>query len=623
MANVKSNAAEQDLPLYAVYCTECGRELTERFFPIDRLLREYSNSQTFLSERDAFIHMMGRGIGAVYGEPVLPQAKPLMSDDKFVKPSKEELDQLSQKTPPCFLWEEHKLPKESMIPISLNIASLVAQFYQMTGFYDIYRMLELRHSMNVARLEGESVSLNDVNEMDRLCNIFAALGCVKMPPMTTKENRMDSIETVLDWILASAEAEAKENRTHFATEEIRIGWGYKLVNNRKMPYALAAMGTSEREYHSTTCYCRKCFQSVPYDLGAYEQRVVGLLGTQATGKTTYLAALADAINKGELITLNRNGRNVLAEVTITACIEGDAQWAKVSQDPTKGVGAGNMGLLWLYQHGFPPAKTPINETKDTASLTFLVSPAQGDPVMYTIADISGEAFFDTVAKEHDETTVAEQKSLLNTSRALIQVISVRQMDRQNMKPETGEAAGDQGVLVDRADDVLTCYKNFLRGRALRTAVVLTSCDEINGGNLRKPMHLAFDPRNVSPLLCVQGEGKQTAVLNRELLHCVSHGAEEYVDRNFGGFMGKLRDAQRQNAGKAYREDYAAAFPVSSGTQKAPIYFGAKNADEQYCSQEAMKKRCEAMRLARFGVGAPLLWLLAQDGMLRADLADKA
>ena len=57
-----------------------------------------------------------------------------------------------------------------------------------------------------------------------------------------------------------------------------------------------------------------------------------------------------------------------------------------------------------------------------------------------------------------------------------------------------------------------------------------------------------------------------------------------------------------------------AFAVSSGTQCAP-YDYADSPNEEYRSAAQMDERCRQMRAARFGVVAPLLWMLACDGLL--------
>lgn len=505
---------QQELPLYSVCCTGCGEELTDRFFPIDNLLRQYFNGSSASIGKEKFIQMMG--ISVAYGKPVLGEVPALLENGQFVLAEKEKLDSFSLEAPPCFTCEGNALPKDLMRPIALNISSIVYQFYQISGFYDIYQMLKLRQKMNAVIEEGHAVSAQDTETMRAFCDRFEALPYVRMPAMTTEDQRQAAIMDLLDWILSSAAIEEGKKGTHFATEEIRVGWRYKLVNGRKMPYALAAISSNENDYSNTGCRCGKCYQPIPFQLGAYEQRVIGLLGTQSTGKTTYLAALADAIDKGEVTSLRRNGIHTTAELTIQACIAGDAQWAKVNRGPedwAEGDSTGT-GLLWLYQHGFPPEKTQVTSAKDAAALTFLISAPGKAPVMYTVTDISGEAFYNIVSGKWDVTLVGQQQHRLDSCTSLIQVISNRQL------------AG-QGEHVSSAGQVLDCYKKYLQSRALNTAVILTSADEIGDGDLRKPMHLAYDLKNISPLLW--SEEKQQTVLNTELLDSAFQGVEGYRD----------------------------------------------------------------------------------------------
>ena len=106
------------------------------------------------------------------------------------------------------------------------------------------------------------------------------------------------------------------------------------------------------------------------------------------------------------------------------------------------------------------------------------------------------------------------------------------------------------------------------------------------------------------------------VYNAELMKSADTAVKEYINKSFGEFMENIEKVLREKGGSAA----IGAFAVSSGTQCAP-YDYADAPNPEYRSAARMDERCHQMRQARFGVVAPLLWMLAHDGLLPVGRGD--
>lgn len=628
---------EATKPLYLVHCTECGESIENKFFPLDKLLGRYYNGNKEAANLLEKISDVLR-IGAYYGQKVLPEVPALMTREevtdeleletkytyRLMLPAQPDLEKL--KASPCrleqFACEENEIPKEKLVRVELNIAAIVAQFYLMTGFSEIYQMLELKHQMQENGNESWDIqdSRQQGNGYWEYCDKLAIQPGVQLQQVSQAEQRRKSIDAVIANILKLAEMEANQpGKRHFAADGLKVGWRYKEINGREMPLELTVMSTTIGDtYRCSECCCDKCRSPIPYEFGAYQQKIIGVLGTQATGKTTYLTALTDAIDLGEVTAVQQsNGSQLHSNIHMEHSMSNDAHWKRINQAP-KGdsVNSTKAGSLWLYKHGFPPEKTDV-KSHEAPALTFLVSrkEAKKEPVMYTLADIPGEAFSNSALQQIDADYVAKLTGLLHSCDALIMVISSRQM----LKQADPEKMSSEDLLRD-PNQVLSCYKQYLPSYPVPTAVVLTAADEINGGNLREPFQLAYDIRNCEPLVF---SGKEdTLVYNVEAMRAAGKAVSEYINIHFGQFLNAVEGVLKEKAGYQKNGDNRvklAAFAVSSGTQHAKVNY--TEADEEYRSQAQAEQRCRQMREARFGLAGPLLWLLACDDVLQIGRPD--
>lgn len=602
----KSNQSTKTM--YSVRCTECGELIEGKFFPLDNLLRQYSLPGQIAYDRDEMIRVLG--IGATYGQCILPKVDALLKkiENEGEKNWEVVVPDLKKTgaAPACFTCKNNnEIPVNKLSKVELNIASMVAQFCISTGFYDFYEMLSLELTIRQMTDRGESAD-NQKKQLNQLCARFAVLPGVHLTELTTQDLQQEQIHNVLMTILRFAQIEAEESgRQHFANETLKAGWRYQEVNGVQMPYALVVMGSSGEAYHCTECCCDKCRRQLPYEMGAYPQKIVGILGTQATGKTTYLAALADAIDQGEATSFTKsNGDRQHTNISITHTFENDPQWERVQAEPVQNAsGKVKVGTMWLYQNGYPPQKTQV-QTLEAPALTFLVGTPSGK-VMYTLADIPGEAF---TGDEQYGQYVEKMRKLLYSSSALIMVISTSQM-------MDGNGAELNQDLIRDPNKILTCYQDFLPKEPIPTAVVMTSADKVNNGDLRKVLNLAYDIRKCRPL--VWDGRKGYLVYNAEAMSGSVQAVRGYINKYFGNFMENLSHMLKSKGPQSPKLE---AFAISSGTQCAPKDF-LDAADADYHSDAQREARCARVRQERFGIVAPLLWLLACDGVLEIGRAD--
>lgn len=570
----------QNKPMYQVHCTECGELIENKFFPLNQLLKQYylgPQSQERIAEIVDFL-----GVGALYGQAVLPEVPAFVDQDgrwNFNKPVS-----FAQNAPAEFTCSDNAIPKHLLVDVNLNVASMVAQFCMITGFEDIYPMLKLRHEMDAKLRDYQDPSEEQNTRWREYCNKISWIPGVKIDSLLTPDKRYNLIGVLMSDILNFAEQEAKiPGRRHFAAQKLKIGWRYREENQRKMPVALVVRGESKGSFDALDCCCDKCRRPLLWDMGAYPQKVIGILGTQGVGKTTYLMALTDMIPdvKFENMTITHD-----------------------NMDPQRKRIEAEDGLLWMYQHGFPPEKTAVNVGKAPA-LTFRVQKDQNtEPIMYTLADIPGEAFDAKEAEKFPQDLIAEIRRLLLASDSLILVVNSQQLREATDQAEAAAQANKSDLVKDSAG-ILSSIKEYLPKRHISTAVVLTAADML--GNLRKLLGVGYDISQIQPI--VYSEKAKKYVYNAEMMNSASRTVGEYLDDNFGRFMHNL------TASYVPEGSSVSAFLASSGTQYA---VDEKKAD---FNREEAKERYIAMRNARFGVTAPLLWLLTCEGLLEQGRAD--
>lgn len=564
---------------YSVYCTECGEKIGKKFFRMDDLLKQYYLGKSYIRKVNRLVSYLR--IGAWYGGPVLPQMPPLR-DAKGVwhleAPKAGDRGTLRE-----FCGQDSEITLEQLTPIDVNIAAIVGQFCLTTGFWELYPMLGLCKKMAQDEENAEDqLTPEETKQWENYCDQLNHIPGVKTEALTSGEDRNAEIRENLQAILLFAEKEAETPELkNFSTQQLYVGWRYKLENDRKMPYSLLVRGKQEGVFDGQDCCCDKCFHKIPWVLGAYPQRIIGILGTQAVGKTTFLMALADVLQEQSF-----------KKMTITHDAL-DPQW-KRAEYPN--------GPLHQYKSGLVPSKTAV-EKNAASALSFLIKKdAAAEPVMYTLADIPGEAFY--TENEYSSELINTLRRLLLASNALFLVVNRDQLKKlpatatmHNGTEEEAPAAENKNDLVKNAASILTAVKGYLPTAPISTAVVLAAADKI--GNLRSELGLAFDLRKL-PVLVEKGE---KYIYNSDMMNTASQAVGAYMDRNFQQFMHNLCHGFVP-AGSA-----TAAFALSSGTQYA---VDVQPQDETKAEAEERYARvCQA----RFGVVSPMLWLLAQDKLL--------
>lgn len=417
----------QNKPMYKVHCTECGKVIENKFFPLNQLLKQYSLGPQYENRVADVVDFLG--IGAMYRQAVLPEVPPFVDQNgmwNFNKPAS-----FAQSAPMEFTCSDNAIPKNMLVDVNLNIASMVAQFCVITGFEDIYPMLKLRQEMDNLLNNFQNPTVEQNQQWQAYCDRISWIPGVKIDALLTQEARYNQIGVLMSDILFFAEQESQiPGRRHFAAQELKIGWRYKEENQRKMPFSLVARGESGAIVDAQECCCDKCRRPVLWDMGAYPQKVIGILGTQGVGKTTYLMALADLIPEIQF-----------EKMTIT----------HDSMDPQRrSIEMTKTGNLWRYQHGYAPFKTPVSKAP---ALTFRIQKKQNsEPVMYTLADIPGEAFDTTFIQRNNipQRLIDEITELLKASDDLILVVNSVQLRMSSNREEMTEHANISNLVTDPA-----------------------------------------------------------------------------------------------------------------------------------------------------------------------------
>ena len=602
---VKTTKTTTEIDLYPVRCAECGNLVEEKYFSLNPLLTQYWVARQGLQENlETLIKTLN--IVAPYGRDILPEMPSLIQNDECSIPTGWE----KTTTLSGFETDEsNNPPKGALKPVKLTMAAIVAAYVRMTGFDDLYHLLDLRWKERKLEKRHGDLSVEDsAKQMQYASRAASLLGKQLKAGEDSEKGKRQAVLDLMDTILDCAEYEKEQDLDSYSLKPLRVGWRYKVENGRKMPYSLMVEDGTGLYTECGNCCCNHCHKPINYKLGAYKQRIIGVLGTPGTGKTTYIAALMDMIDRGGVTTATgMEESQVSSDITIEA--QPDPQWKRVAAGP--GIST-EPGLLWRYQHGYPSDKTPWTMNM---ALSFLVkSPLLSEAVLYTLADIPGEAFYNVVSKKEDTAAVEAQQKLLYNCDALIMVVSSRQLRNAEItrKSEDGGAAQKSEEMVTSPSEVLTCCDAFLPRNPIPTAVVLTAADEIHGGNLRPLLHLAYDVRRCPPL----AQSGNTLVYNAELMRNTSGAIKNYLNTEFGRFMETLTKVVSRGKESAQMS----AFAVSSGTQCASRDYDA-NLDDPYNSPEQQRMRYREICTARFGVASPFLWLLACDGVLSPGQGD--
>lgn len=588
-------------PNYEYVCIECGvREIhNRRFFPLDELLRIFvlplpgaaNNLRDYLrAALPAF------RVGALFGGQVLGTEVLTRQAD-----SQKDFSAAPDDMTPVALSMTgvlHTIERQLDLPEG-TLAALVAAVPPAMGFNSLLQDLE--HS---ARLDGtEDPLLHAYRALERALTPFlnSALG--------NADTRQTECAALLDALRQLVDADPSVRFSDDGTDLVFLpdkahvvyaAWTYSPdpLSHVNAPAALVVYDADDHNRPVRSCSqscCPHCHKPLPRSFGSYRQVTVGVLGGQSTGKTTYLAALTDCLNWDPIM-------NDLP-VSVACGDEQDPQWKRFRAVPQGALeeDASAAGPLWFYRNGYRARKTELTKT-DAASLTFLVTPRGGEPIIYVLADIAGEAF--TGEREGTASQAAEeQKALLRNCDALFMVFSC---DPKDLRVE-----------ATRYIEWMRGFENeSLIGQGVPAALLLTKADELftDGQRSRVQQDLVTSLRlleRTAPVVNRRYNVEPMSALCRLSFRC--------ADQLAPGLMTSLQNMLCAAAGGELSRVEMAAFSVCSGTA-GYVEFGT-DSEPDISAQRAARYR--AARESRTGITAPLLWLLALHGLLPAGRGQSA
>lgn len=582
---------------YPYVCIECGvREAhNRRFFPLDELLRIFrvaTSAGTNVQECLKYA-LPDFQVGAVFGEPVLGVRVPVRPED----------------TQADLLWANEKV----MAPVRLSMAGVLAAIETQLGLKAgtlCTLILEVpdNGSFNMWLQEAENDPAPDEHTL-QVQRLYHALEQALLPYLDAElgnaDIRKDQCVKTVDMLRLLVDADPSmhidpvEGQMRYIQDRAAVvyaAWTYTTdpLSHVEIPAGLSIFAPDDpkdnKVYKCTESCCPYCHRPLPKSFGAYRQVTVGVLGGQSAGKTTYLAALADSLSRDA----------IMSEMPffVSRGDDEDPQWKRFRAEPKrseKGAQESAGGPLWMYRSGYRVRKTELTRT-DAASLTFRVEPKNGEPVLYVLADIAGEAF--TGERAVTARRAAEQqKALLSNCDALFMVFSC-----------------DPGDLTVDASDYISWMKDFTRenliGEGVPAALLLTKADKMFAG---ADLMDEFIVRR--RLTCaMRGLSRTVPVVDRqynvEAMSALCRLTMDCADNMAPGLTSGLRSMLRAAAGGDQSRIEMAAFPVCAGTD-GYVEIGT-NADEEAC-----EARYAAARRTRYGVLGPLLWLLALRDILPA------
>lgn len=378
--------------------------------------------------------------------------------------------------------------------------------------------------------------------------------------------------------LCSAESKDHKGMSVLSTRyQIVAAWCFKVDATTKVAVPDMLYLELSDEHGTEVCSskeacCPHCRKAVSKYFGAYPQKIIGVLGGQSTGKTTYMAAFADMLDHTNLDDL---------PFTISYEPEGDAQWRRFQASAREG----NFGAMWAYQNGYHAQKTDL-QSESAVSLSFLVSPKEKGkiPTIYVLADIPGEVFNGAGGNKINET--------INNSRKIFQNCQARLMTL-SCDPDDAQIA---------AANFKEWINQFSRVN-VPSAFLLTKFDR---SEKRPAVSLAYpmNPTEYQPYV----RGKDgVGVYNIDRMSTLCRYAKQQEDLLSPNLFTNLLNAMQQEEADP-TEIALNAFLLNSGTAN---YIDYVDADDE----EKQKDRVSVARSERYGVLAPILWLLALDGYI--------
>lgn len=592
---------------YPYVCIECGQlvEGKERFFPLNGLLAcmnmEMNGQRTNVDEylRKIFT------VGAEFGGPILGVS-----------------------TVKTFRCESHTVPLDKLSRIEYSMENVVRTIEMQLGvkenvlkkllFYNIgydngwngcdLKALVRRQESGKATEEGtEEELIIDFSRMVKEIKT-AAEPYIQYGEFGNEEIRNDIFFSFLDALKVLCVADpalqfTKEKGWQIDESKLRkldVAWIYTVdqQSRRKSPkglYIYDAANTNNPERYCRNSCCPYCLKPLSDKFGVYRQVTVGVLGGQSTGKTTYLSAFADFIDQD----ISRQAY-INLPFTISYEPEGDSQWRRFGAVFDER-GGSNMRPKWAYCHGYRVRKTDLL-SDSAASLTFLVTPEEGEPILYILADIAGEVF----DKRQNMTDSAAEaaalhKRMLQHCDALFMVMSCSEEDAR--------------IEASR-------YKEWMEkfpDKQMPAALILMKADKIFPEGKGLKYDSGINLYSAQPVI----KSGKAAVYNTEVMASVCSMAVECAEKLSAGLLRNLENMMRdkipseKSIGKGGLA--LAAFPVCCGTEGYVDWIiDEKDPDaeeKRLLLRQNERKRYEKAAAERFGVAAPFMWLMALEGLL--------
>lgn len=390
-------------------------------------------------------------------------------------------------------------------------------------------------------------------------------------------------------------------------------------NTRNYKLAVLEKNTGNIHYPVKRC-CPHCKKEIPVWLGKFEQRIVGIVGGQSAGKTSFITALTDLIKTGAIIVDKSSGNHGNLQIMTSYDGEDDYGWLKHIHMPGEpdvdtGLPSDERSPYWYYRSAYSVEKT--NVTQDAISvISFLVKHGrqQGKEniFQYVLVDIPGEAFADP----HNYYKVQEDffrmyGSIIYQCSSLLILISTEHLE------------GKASINLDY-HRVLENAKGFFGGnkKEMSIGLLVSMFDKLlwtNNTNFKDILKLPFDLRKVSIYSVdeVKDSTGQVQIKDYfavETMQAISMQLEKYVEQRAPGITTRLSDLYgNQQGGKR-----VAFFPVSAygkNVEKLTIKDEGGKEELSATKQEDRTEEYKEIVEKRFLTEAPFLWIMACDGIL--------
>lgn len=428
---------------------------------------------------------------------------------------------------------------------------------------------------------GETLSKEDVNFLQTYPQAHTKiLKCIRSRDLSNEQVREQELNEFLDVLVDLCDADGTNKRgksVSGAKFTVQAAWCFTIdpitgVGVPDMLYLELDDKTKEVCSSRDAC-CPHCHKAVSKHFGACPQKIIGVLGGQSTGKTTYMAAFADVLDHTNLDDL---------PFTISYAPEGDAQWRRFQSSSKDG----NFGAMWAYQNGYNAQKTDL-QSESAVSLSFLVSPKENGkiPTIYVLADIPGEIFNGAEGNKVSET--------IQNSRKIFQYCQARLMTLSCDPDDAQIAAANFNEWISQFPKV-----------NVPSAFLLTKFDR----SRKKPaVNLAFPIDPTEYQAYVPGKNG-VGVYNIDRMGTLCRYAKQQEDALSPNLFTNLLNAMQKEQQDDTSEIALNAFLTNSGTAN---YIDYTDADDE----EKRRDRVSVARSGRYGILAPILWILALDGYI--------